>query len=294
MDNDFEQHDLARGKAGLRVNLRERKPARQPPHEELCVQGVNVRLGTRIGTGRYSYVYAGQDEWGNSVVAKAYRAYVPRAMWENEVRQLRRFRHRNVVQMIGALEYENERYILLMHGGQPVSRVRAFGTQELRERFALNVARGLLQALHTIHEENYVHGDVNPSNCLVWRRGTSTEVRLADFAFCRPLGAAEDELARFAQWMPLPERLNRAFGELGTCSDVYLAALVLLELTVGRVEEGTPEYALSGKLQHYAACHDRRFVRELAPALEPNTSDRPSALELWRSLARSLPDESEE
>lgn len=293
MGNEFERYDQAPDKAGLRVNSESRKPARQPPHRELLVNGVHVRLGTRIGAGRYSYVYAGQDEWGNSLVAKVYRAYAPSALWENEVCQLRRFQHRHVVQILGALELDRERYILLMHGGQPVSRVRAFATQHLRERFALNVARGLLQALHVIHKENYVHGDVNPGNCLVWRRGASMEVRLADFAFCRPLGAAEDEFARFAQWMPLPERLDPALGELGTCSDIYLAALLLLELLTGRVEDGTPENALSGKLQHRAACHDRRFVRELAPALAPNTSDRPRAIELWRALVRALSSESD-
>lgn len=293
MVSEFE-HETPRGKAGLRVNWRERTAARQPPHQELCIGGIRVRLGTRIGTGRYSYVYAGQDEWGNSVVAKVYRAYVPSAMWENEVAQLRRFRHPHVVPIMGALELDGERYIVLMNAGQPVSRVRSFGTQRLRERFALNVARGLLHALHVIHGENYVHGDVNPSNCLVWRRGASMEVRLADFAFCRPLGVVEDEFSRFAQWMPLPERLDPALGELGACSDVYLAAVVLLEILTGHIEEATPENALSGKLQERAASHDRRFVRALAPALAPKTKERPRAIELWRALSRAVPDETEE
>lgn len=276
------------------MSVRRSKGARQPPHREFDVQGVQVRLGTRIGVGRYSYVYAGQDEWGNAVAAKVYRTYVPATIWENEVRQLKRFRHRNIVEILGAFELDGERYILLTHGGQPVSRTRSVSSERLREQFALNIARGILQALDFIHRENHVHGDVNPNNCLVWRRGASIEVRLADFAFCRPVDVAEAELARFAQWMPLPERLDPALGELGTSSDIYLAALVLLELMMGRVEDGSPASTLSGELQHRAACHDRAFVRELAPALAPNARERPRAIELWRALAQSLSAEADD
>lgn len=279
-----------RERARASVNASKKKSARHPPHRELEVQGIQIQLGTRIGVGRYSYVYAGRDEWGNSLAAKVYRAYVPRAIWENEARQLRRFRHRNVVQLFEAFEVDGERYILLQHGGQPVSRTRSFGTERLREQFVLNIARGLLQALHWIHQASYVHGDINPSNCLVWRRGGTMEVRLADFAFCRSVDAAEDELARFAQWMPLPERLDPAYGDLGVESDVYLAALVLFELLTGPVGDCSPATALSGELQHRAAHHDRPFVRQLAPALAPNTSERPRAIELWRALRRALSD----
>lgn len=270
------------------MSVRESRDTRQPPRREIDVHGVHVRLGARIGVGRYSHVYAGQDEWGNAIAAKVYRTYVPASIWENEIRQLERFRHRNIVQIAGALELEGERYVVLMHGGQPVSRTRSFGSESVREQFAFNIARGLLQALHAIHSESYVHGDVNPNNCLIWRRGASMEVRLADFAFCRPIDAVEDELARFAQWMPLPERLDPALGELGASSDVYLAAVVLLEIMIGRVEDGSPASVLSGELQRQAASHDRAFIRELAPALSPKAADRPEAIDLWRALARAL------
>lgn len=249
----------------------------------LGLNGVRIALGRQIGAGRYGKVYAAEDEWGNALAVKRYRPFVPSAVWRNELQQLARFRHPSVIELYGGVVDGGERYVVLRHGGLALPRVRVPEQRDSRERFALQVAKGLLHALHELHGAGHVHGDVNPGNCLVRRSGHAVEVRLADFAFCRRREAAEPELARHGAWMPLPERSAAPEEPPGPAGDVYLASLVLLQILLGRPLVGAGGGGRLG-IPGLARCADGPTIRALLPALAADPRDRPDALELWRAL----------
>lgn len=269
----------------LRRNLRE--PAAEAPQVQLYVRGVRVRLERRIGAGRYATVHAGRDEWGEALAVKLYKPFVPDDVWQNELRQLERFRHANVVELCGGARRCRERYAVLHYAGRSLAEVRDSARTELRERFAMQIARGLLRALHEVHSAGYVHGDVSPGNCLVQQTGNVLNVRLADFAFCRKVEDPEPELARYAAWMPLPERFGERRTTVGIKADVYLAALVLLERLTGTRLQREQVQVRFRTLPQFAAESSRPIIRALAAALSPEPWRRPGALELWRQLCQA-------
>jgi len=269
------------------LQLDVRPAASEPPPIELFVRGVRVRLERRIGAGRYGTVHAGRDEWGEALAVKLYKPFVPDDVWQNELRQLERFRHANVVELCGGARRGKERYAILRYAGKPLAQLRDSRSTESRERFVLHVARGLLQALHELHSAGYVHGDVNPGNCLVQQVGPSVHVRLADFAFCRRVEDPEPELARYAAWMPLPERFGPRRTRTGIKADVYLAALLLLERLIGTPLDRDHVQLRFRVLPKYLVDRGRPIVQALAAALSPEPWRRPGALELWRQLCQA-------
>ena len=253
------------------------------PHRSLSVRGVGVRLGHQIGVGRYSTVYVAQDEWGTRLAAKVYTEGSAVELWKNELEQLQRFRHPNIVQLVGGFELDAKRYILTRYAGISVGRIK-LKTQESRGSILRGVAASLMQALHVIHSRGYLHGDVNPQNCLYSARGSAAALCLADFTFCRTLQGTSSPLMKQARWMPVPERLDRTLGSESCATEIYLAALVLLELATGERLEANVDHTMSGELKRKCETHPEAFVRGLAGALALQPQQRPTAIELWRSL----------
>lgn len=90
---------------------------------------------------------------------------------------------------------------------------------------ALWWARQAAQALHVIHEANWVHGDVSPQNLLVDARG---HVTVIDLGFAQPTGSSFDLKYRGTPDYAAPELLT---GVPATpASDVYSLGKVLEKL----------------------------------------------------------------
>ncbi|MBI5275321.1 MAG: protein kinase [Burkholderiales bacterium] len=257
-----------------------------PPVRKLGLGGVGYQLDHQIGVGAFSKVYGGVDMWGNPIAMKLMSPDASRSLWEREGKALVRFRHPCVPHLYGAHEHEGRLYLVLERCGIAVSRMRP--SAPLRPRACLVVARSLLQVLHTLHVMKHWHGDVSANNVLV--RDPSPQslgiVKLTDFALCQPVGQLSEGRHLVPPWQPLPERLEPGRpGNLGPATDVYLAAMVLLQVLTGETKHYTSEETMAGAPRERALATGTRLGEAIAAGLALDAAARPSAAALWSMLA---------
>jgi serine/threonine protein kinase len=250
--------------------------------------GVQYVLGHQIARGRFSTVYKGRDEWGNSVVAKISNPGVNQLMWKNEVQNLLRLRHPNVVFMHAAFERNERGHIILERAGIGIGRVQV-GERKEREILFNLAAKCLLEALNFIHSTGYVHTDMNPGNALLVLTpdNTPVTVKLCDLGLARKATELVAGHHR-SKWNPPPETLDVRFGDLGPAMDVYSTALVLMELLLGReLDYFTDDEICAGAPQRRALDLGDNLGTALASALNPKVSERVTAIELWRRIRQA-------
>lgn len=257
-----------------------------PPLRSFELGGVRYRLGHQIGVGSTSKVYSGQDDWGNQLAVKVYKGAKDQNAWRHESAMLQRFRGTGVVQLQCSFMHEAHAYLVMRDAGIPVHRLR-IPTPELRRKIMMQVAVGLLQALHGLHVRDYMHCDVNPQNVLVQNPGRteSVAVRLADFALCR----AQAELLSgnkfpMAYWLPPHEYFDRSRKIVPAAVDVFHASAVLFQLLKGEVLDYSRDEILADKLQCDALRMHDPLAEALAWGLTCRAEERPTAIDLWRSL----------
>lgn len=264
-------------------------PASFPAHRELALGGLRYRLGHQVGRGAFSTVYRASDEWGNRLVAKVYRADAPPETWRHEARMLERLRHPNLVHLHGSIELDGCGHLLLSYGGIGVGRLQP-QTPVQRLAVVRVVAQGMLQALHHVHTAGCVHADVSPNNVLIDRRAAQARIALCDLGLCFDLADPPRRL-KLPDWSPPPERLVPGRpGTVGPAMDVYAAAMLLLQVLCGTQDTHFDADGIrAGRPAAFAASLGTPLGEALATALAPAPADRPSALVLWRTLARAFP-----
>jgi serine/threonine protein kinase len=171
---------------------------------------------------------------------------------------MRKVRHKNVVQFIGACTKKPNLFIVFeyMPGGSVYDFVRRVGSPlpvVTILRIALEVARGM----DYLHKRKIVHRDLKAANLLLDDTGV---VKIADFGVARVLDGAGVMTAETGtyRWMA-PEVIEHA--PYGAKADVFSFGIVLWELLTGKVpySELTPLQAAVGVVQ-----------KGLRPALPPN------------------------
>ncbi|MGZ3455730.1 MAG: BREX system ATP-binding domain-containing protein [Polyangiales bacterium] len=106
----------------------------------------------------------------------------------------------------------------------------------LGTRDTLHVARGLMRALHELHERGVIHRDVKPANIVLGEDARST-VTLIDFGLARTARLepwALDEPAGTIAYIS-PEQAGLIHRDVGERADLYSAGIVLYECLAGRV-----------------------------------------------------------
>src|ERR1039457_387203 len=100
-------------------------------------------------------------------------------------------------------------------------------------REALDIARQLLEALHCIHQQSFVHCDITPDNILF---GPGGFCKLAGFSLARPLDTGHVPESGAVVGNPRyisPEQV-RGDSNLDHRSDLYSLGIVLYEMLCGR------------------------------------------------------------
>ncbi|MCR4413242.1 MAG: serine/threonine protein kinase [Thermoguttaceae bacterium] len=96
---------------------------------------------------------------------------------------------------------------------------------------ALRLALGCcLSALHFLHGNGVIHGDVKPSNMLVDAQG---RVKLGDFGLARRASSEQGSLLKGTTKYMAPELVSSQFGPVGPASDLYSLGFSAYELLCG-------------------------------------------------------------
>jgi len=253
------------------------------PLRQFTISGKRYEIGHQIGRGAYSSVHTVKAQKGRSLVVKVYSPKTRSMVWKHEASMLRKFSSPWTVALHAAFEYKGQGYLLMDHGGVPIGRCIF---ENDRARIAKHVARYLLAGLQLFHSKGYVHNDISPQNVLVNIRENHIlgAVKIIDLAFLDSIQDADLSKAPVALWMPPPEYLDNGPKNRTSATDVFHAALVLMQIARGDTLEYTSSDIIANQPAKDASSSKHSFVNKLASSLNVDPIKRPTADELWRLL----------
>jgi len=107
---------------------------------------------------------------------------------DTEIRCLRRLRHRNIVNLVEAVESDSHIWIVMecADGGGLYDRI--ISLDHFSEKAAAGIIKQVLQAVHYMHSMGVVHRDLKPENVLLDSPRADAVVKVADFGLATELG----------------------------------------------------------------------------------------------------------
>jgi serine/threonine protein kinase len=259
----------------------ERRPASMKRFREFLDCGSRIvgghRLRAYLGSGNSGDVYHAISPRGKNVAIKL----LSPKLASDEVRLQRFYRgakiaiqttHPNLLAGIEVNQDNGQHFLVteLVDGDNLAWLIQKHGP--LPEAHALRMAIEAASALHAIHELNYVHRDVKPSNLLLGRDG---HIKLADlgFAKCHEPVADTDAVTTAGralgtcQYIP-PEQFSNA-REVDPRADLYSLGVTLFVLLTGKMpfNPAVPLDMLMDK-----ALNRFPTVRQMNPKVSESTS----------------------
>ena len=254
------------------------------PFKNFTANQITYTFKHQIAKGHFSTIYEATDIWNNNLVVKIYTNKIDEKVFNNEIKQLKRFSSKYVVNLYEAFSYQEFHFLIMENFGVSISRVQTkdFDT---KINIFIECARSLLQALHQIHLSGNIHGDINPQNVLIDIKNNQIfGVKICDFAFCRKANSLNKEIMALAHWIIPPEYFEVGIENLSSAIDVYHAALVLFSILSEEKLNYTKKEILNNKPQKDVLNSLNPLIKALSPALEINPEKRISAIELWKIL----------
>ncbi|GBF88923.1 hypothetical protein Rsub_01422 [Raphidocelis subcapitata] len=250
-----------------------------------------LHIDSKVAAGSFSNLYKG-FYCGQEVAVKILKDLGDDVAQYNEFLQevsiMRKVRHKNVVQFIGACTRKPNLCIVFeyMSNGSVYDWVRREGP--LRLSVVLKVALEVSRGMDYLHQRKIIHRDLKAANLLLDDNGT---VKIADFGVARTIEASGHMTAETGtyRWMapeviehkPYDEKADVfSFGvvvwELLTCKIPY-SDMTPLQAAVGVVQKGLrpalPPNCPPGLAETMVACWDaspahRPTFKELTPRLQ--------------------------
>jgi serine/threonine protein kinase len=197
-----------------------------------------------LGRGAQATVWRAHDERLDREVAL--KLLLPGAeaisvnQWLHEARAVSRLSHPNIVPVFEADDANGQPYLVieLVRGRTLAEALRAGGS--MPPRAAVNLLRGVLEALRAAHAQGIVHRDLKPSNILLDPDGRA---RVMDFGIAARVSDRVGHICGTPGYMS-PEA---AQGTAPTPTmDVFAAGMILGELLTGKqlLRERDPHRAL--------------------------------------------------
>ena len=259
--------------------------------------GNTYTMGEKLGEGFFGVVYSCVDVWNNNLAVKVLKANGPyeviEAAAQAEFGKLVLLRHPYITYVFDAFHLGETIYIVTERCYCPLSTLFT-EVSNFDGRFWVNpIARCLLQAVHYIHLNLYVHQDIHLNN--VFAAFARDEVYVSQPGALHfkvgDLGVAKlfseiDATNTRAQWMLPPEVLDtKEFGPMDRRIDIYHCGLLFLHLLNGAELRFTAEEILAGKPRELALQLPPPYNFALEKALRRHVAARTaSAMELWRDL----------
>mmetsp|Transcript_64565 Transcript_64565/g.120198 ORF Transcript_64565/g.120198 Transcript_64565/m.120198 type:complete len:801 (-) Transcript_64565:103-2505(-) len=205
-------------------------------YDELQIATRNFDASYRLGDGTFGGVYRGIQKDGTEVAVKVLELNED-AGFEEEVKVLSKFRHPNLVILMGFARHEHNSFLVyeLLSGGDVYKRLQKSHAEGMPFPWLhrINVAFDAACGLSHLHNSTpkVFHRDIKSPNILLDRNGTA---KMADFGLsCLSLSSAH--------------KVKQASGTIGYCcplyvqrgvvtegSEVYSFGIVLLELLTAR------------------------------------------------------------
>lgn len=184
--------------------------------------------------------------------------------------------------------------------GEPLRDVLERRVTPMPPADVVDVLRGVLSAVASLHDQGYVHRDLKPENVFLLHPHAVIDgvaVKLFDLGAVRAVSRAHIGAARGTPIYVAPEVAQRA-ARIGRQSDVYSTGIMLYEMLVGRPpvsHDATPAQIVAqhvyGELDPLPHHLDNLPVGEVyrrATARDPSRRYR-DASEFARELAQLLP-----
>jgi serine/threonine-protein kinase len=258
--------------------------------------GNTYTMGEQIGEGNFGVVFSCIDVWGNDLAAKVLKPIAPyeklRASAVAEMQKLFVLRHPNITYVFDAFEFRDTFYIITERCYCPLSQLLNWADFN-GPGWVMPIARCLLQAVHYIHLNQYVHQDIHPGNVFAAfakdemdpTEPGAIQFKVGDLGVAKLFGDLNPTNTR-ALWMLPPEAFEPAeFGPLDYRIDIYHVGLLLLQLANSREVQFSKEEILAGRPREMALALPPPYNFALEKALRRHVAFRTaSAMELWRDL----------
>lgn len=291
------------GSAGTQLALPAEVPSFALPHPGMQITsettGNTYTFGELIGEGAFGYVFHATDLWLNELAIKVLK---PRGTYEeirtaatHEFGKLLTLRHVNVTHVIEAFEFQTTFFIVTERCNGPVSML--LNDQVFDGKvWLMPIARCLLQAVHFLHVNGYVHQDIHAGNVFMQthrdelgpleNREASFTFKLADLGIAKLFHEIDAQNTMLNGSMLPPEFLDPdQFGQLDHRVDIYHCGLLLLQLYLTRALTFSNEEIVNGVPRQLAELLPAPYGPALSRALRRHVSERtPNALTLWSDL----------
>jgi serine/threonine-protein kinase len=254
-------------------------------------------MGAKIGEGEFSIVYGCTDFWDNELAAKVLK---PHGTYEHvqaaavdEFGKLLQLRHPYITFVHDAFEFRDTFYIVTERCAGSLNDLLFPMAGLIGQVWVMPIARCLLQAVHYLHINDYVHQDIHPGNVfvaflkdeMVKDNPNVMTFKLGDLGVTRVVHQVDGNNTR-AQWMLPPEVLDpQQFGPMGKTIDIYHTGLLLLQIALAKDIRFSKDEILVGKPRELALTLPAPFNFALEKALRRRVQFRTaSAMDLWRDL----------
>ncbi|MBZ0169609.1 MAG: protein kinase [Kofleriaceae bacterium] len=258
--------------------------------------GNTYRIGPVIGEGNFGVVYECTDTWENLLAVKMLK---PLGTYEQvresaiaELEKLRLLRHPNVTYVHDAFEFRHTFYIVFERCWQPINQF--IQSDQFNGHLWLRaIARQILQAVHFLHCNDYVHQDIHGGNVFIATRSDDMAPNdmiftfmLGDLGITKMVTEIDAQNTVLAEWMRAPESIVPAeYGPMDHRMDIYHCGLLFLQILLGHPLTLTTEEVLNGVPRKMALQVGGSFNFALEKALRRHVDYRTaSALEFWRDL----------
>nr|XP_027199848.1 calcium/calmodulin-dependent protein kinase type 1-like [Dermatophagoides pteronyssinus] len=143
-----------------------------------------------LGTGAFSQVYLAQNH-NDPLQMVAIKCIDKKALkgkedsLDNEIKVLRKLKHKNIVQLVETFEDRNKVYLVmeLVTGGELFDRIVEKGSYT--EKDASLLIKQILEAVDYMHSQGVVHRDLKPENLLYYSQSEDSKIMISDFGLSK-------------------------------------------------------------------------------------------------------------